>query len=676
MYRCLKLFLLLSYLFTSCKEKHDPPEDQTRIVTLIEKAGDDEQPLQERLDAINTAYSIAVENGNTPYQIKCMRIKGAVYWSMDSLDNAMLVFRRLAHLSDSVRDNESRGIALNNIGLILSERSIYDSAVAYHLKAAQVFILNRDSLRSSQSLINAGFAYKDAGSFEKAFSVTLDAIRTMESIKAENGLGTAYTTLGNILKDLQRPKEALEYHHKAITIREKLEDSAGIAGSFNNIGNVYKSEGEYAQALSYYLQSLELNSRLELHRANIITIDNIAETYLELGDYDKAEQYAQEAVSLRSKTDDKDGWMTAVTSLTRIYLAQKQFKKAEQLALQVAKEADEPIYIRLKLDNTIVLQEIYSALKDHARAMEYSKKALDLKDSLFNIEMSTAISGMNVRFQTEQQQKKLELADKNAYIQNERLLTQRYYLVLMGSVILLLLVITYLLYKSNKLRKRAREHTELLMAELNHRVRNNLQVMSEILNLQAMTTDDPGKVEVLEAARKRIQSVGIVHKLLYQKEYTGSIDMNKFVSAIVLNVAKTFRHKGREPKIELHLDENISLHADQAVPLGLIINELLTNLFKYGYTDAGQLEIEVQLTCSKDTCSLVLIDNGVAWSINESRNESSGLGLLLIDMLTQQMNAACESYRSEDRNVYCITFNKTSTRNIWSPKKSSLWKTN
>lgn len=672
----LKLVFLLLYLLASCREKQEVSKDQNNFNALIEKANDEERPLQSRLEDVITAYDLAINTGNTFQQVKCLRLKGRVQWEMDSLDNAMILFRQLAHLADSIGDRESVGIALNNIGLILSEQSIYDSAVVYHLKAAEVFILNKDSLRKSQSLINAGIAYKDAGLFEKAFSVTLDAIKTMEAINAVNGLGTAYTTLGNILKDLQRRQEALAYHHKAIAIREQLKDSAGIAGSFNNIGNVYKGAGNYKQALKYYLQSLDLKNKLGLQRSKATTIDNIAETYLELHDYTMAEKYSLQAVALRSKADDKDGWMTAATSLTRIYLAQKQLTKAKTLALEVATLANEPNYIRQQLDNTLVLQEIYTAMNDHLKAMDYARQALNLKDSLFNMELSTSISDMSVRFQTEQQQKKLELSEKNAYIKNQQLVTQRYYLLLMACLVVLLLVIIYLLYQSNKLRKRAREHTELLMTELNHRVKNNLQVVSELLNLQAMTTADEGKAEMLETVRKRIQSIGIVHKLLYQKKYTGGIHMNNFVSAIILNVDRTFRHSGREPKIELELDEGILLDADQAVPVGLIINELLTNTFKYSHTTADQLVIQARLTSKSSNCTLCITDNGLPWSISKSKEEKKGLGLLLIDMLVEQLNGTFELLRKDDKNVYCIYFNRTSINNIWKEKKFSLWKTN
>lgn len=649
-------FLLLSLL--ACRDKKPgASSDRESFRLLIEKANNEKEKLPARLIAAQEAHTLSLKQSNMPGRLESIRTCGVLYWRMDSTDQAMASFRHLTKLADSVADQENLGMGLNNIGLIFSERSVYDSAIIYYEQAGRLFRAMGDTFRIVQGDINTGIAYKNIGAYEKAFSITVGAARMMEKMQASAELGTAYTTLGNTLKDLQRPKEALTYHDKAITIRRGLKDSVGIAGSLNNIGNVYKSTKEYPLALQHYLQSLEIKRKTGSKRSKVTTIDNIAETYLGMQQYDLAAQYEQEALGLRNESEDKDGWMTSANRLAKIYMARHETGKAKELALHIARVADAPIYLNHQLKNALLLEDIYTEVKDYPNAALYAKKALLLKDSLFNADMSAAISGMNARYRTEEQQQKIELAEKNDIIQEQQIQTQRNFLLLMGCIIVLLLVITWLLYHSNKLRKKARERTELLMSELNHRVKNNLQIISGIFQLQSSITEDPKEIALIEAGRSRIQSISIVHNLLYQKEYTGNIHMGAFIAEIARNISTAFQQDAHTTEVALSIDD-ISLKADQAIPVGLITNELLTNIYKYGHTSEGSLAVTIRMTLEGATCHLYIIDNGLRWDVQAARREKKGLGLLLADMLAQQLKATWQSYRTEQENIHRISFDK------------------
>lgn len=650
------LLLLLALPF--CNRKPGNTGKDAKPSAFITKANDEHSPITERITAAQSAYLLALAQKNIPVQIESLRTRGRLYLTADSSQQAMDNYKTLARLADSMHDRENYGIACNNMGLIFSDWSFYDSAVTYHLKASREFELLKDTLRIIQSKINTGIAYKDLGEYQIAFSVTLDAARVLENSNPSNEAATAYTTLGNTLKEMRRPKEALDYHRKAMDIRSKLNDSAGIAGCYNNIGNVYKSYNRFDTALQFYFRSLELKKKFGTKRSIVTTVDNIAETYLGLEQFELAEQYQMQAMAMRNALDDKDGWMTTANRLAGLYLARNDLNKAEVLALQVKASVDEPIYRRQELENALLLKDIYTARKDHRQAAAYASRAIALKDSLFNADMSEAISKMNVRFETEQQQKKLELAQKNDIIQDQQITTQQYFIMLLGGVVLLLVITSYLLYTTSQLRKKSRQRAELLMTELNHRVKNNLQMISAILNLQTQTATNAREAQMLEAARSRIQSIGIVHNLLYQKQYDGYVDVNALISRIVHHLSKAFENN--EKKVELSLSvEDISLEADQAIPLGLIINELLTNIYKYTKPAAGQVNVQLRLMADHEKCSLYLFDNGAEWSMDEARIHKKGLGLLLTDMLVQQLQATSWLRREQNENIYHISFRKT-----------------
>lgn len=536
------------------------------------------------------------------------------------------------------------------------ERSAYDSAIIYFEQAGKLFRHIGDTLRVVQGNVNTGIAYKNIGAYEKAFSISMDAAGMMEKMKTSADLATAYNTLGNTMKDLHRPGESLQYHNRAMTIRRGLNDSTGIGSSLNNIGNVYKETGEYARALQYYLQALEIKRKAGSKRSVVTTIDNIVEAYIGMEQYTMAEQYEQEALGMRDENKDKDGWMTSANRLIRIYVARQETAKAKELALYVAKIADASIYVNQRLKNTLLLKEIYLQEKDYANALIQSGIALGLKDSLFNTDMSTAIASMDARFRVEEKEQQLELAGKNAIIQQQQIGMQHRFLLLLGTIILLLLVVSYLLFLSGKLRKKARERTELLMKELNHRVKNNLQIISDIMNLQTATVDSPKERALIEAGKSRVQSISIVHNLLYRQAYTGNINMQAFISEIVKNVELAFHGHGRQASVISGVDD-ILLDEDLAIPLGLITNELLTNIYKYSQPAvAGHLSIRVQMRQEGEGYLLLISDDGLAWDVQAARMQSSGLGLLLVDMLVKQLKASWLSCRENEITIHRIRF--------------------
>ena len=652
-----KLVLAL-LLLTACHGKIPSAADDDKFfLQLIDSVNNEKLSFQTRLAATKTAYTLASAHRNITQQIRSINERGILYWRMDSADQAMTHFRIVAQMAKTAGDTSSLGTALNNIGLIFSERTVYDSAVFYYQQADKAYRSSKDSLHLVQCHINTGIAYKNLGAFEKAFSMTTEAAHIMQEMNGTLDLATAYNTLGNTLKDLHRPQEALMYHNRAIGIRHQLKDSVGIAQSLNNIGNVYKTEKQYARALEYFLPSLDLKKKWGSKKSRLTTMDNITETYLGLGQLDLAERYGREALALRNEAEDRDGWMTSANQLARIYLARDQPDSAQSLALHIETLSGQPIYLRQQLENALLFENIYLKKKDYPDAVKYAGKALTLKDSLFNSDLSSAISTMNARFRAAEQQKALEIAEKNDIIQVQQIHKQKYFIVLLASIVILLLVITYLLYVSNRLRRVARERTELLMSELNHRVKNNLQLTSDILNLQSLTTEDPQQIELIETARNRVQSISIVHNLLYKGEYTGNINMPVFISEIANNISLAFQDRMQKIKTSFSIG-NISLNADQAIPLGLIINELLTNVYKYNRAGTTQLLVGIQMTLEEERISLLITDTGSTWDIDAARQQKKGLGLLLTDMLTRQLKASWESFRMEQKNIHRFSFQK------------------
>ncbi len=180
------------------------------------------------------------------------------------------------------------------------------------------------------------------------------------------------------------------------------------------------------------------------------------------------------------------------------------------------------------------------------------------------------------------------------------------------------------------------KQNELLLKEIHHRVKNNLELVKSLISLQSAQMEDSPTKEAMMASQNRVQSMGIIHQKLYQGENLGSIEMKDYFLNLGEGILDTFNAEDKV-KIECAMD-NLELDVDTAVPIGLIVNELLTNALKYAFPEDKNGTIQISLSQSTpETLTLKVADNGVGKD-NGLTPKGSGFGSQLIQLLTQQLN--------------------------------------
>jgi PAS domain S-box-containing protein len=187
-----------------------------------------------------------------------------------------------------------------------------------------------------------------------------------------------------------------------------------------------------------------------------------------------------------------------------------------------------------------------------------------------------------------------------------------------------------------KIRQSLKEK-EVLLKEVHHRVKNNLQVISSILNLQSAYVKDKKMLELLHESRNRIKSMAFVHESLYQTKDFSNIDFKEYIENISRNLLHSYGSPTSFPELDLDLDQ-IQLNLDTAVPCGLIVNELLSNSFKYAFKDGREGKIEVRLRERKNQITLKISDNGPGMPENIDYRQTESLGLQLVVTLVEQIN--------------------------------------
>lgn len=191
--------------------------------------------------------------------------------------------------------------------------------------------------------------------------------------------------------------------------------------------------------------------------------------------------------------------------------------------------------------------------------------------------------------------------------------------------------------KSEEQLHKAIQEKEVLLRELHHRVKNNLQVMTSLLGLQSELLKDKKAKEALRVTQMRVKSIALIHEELYQAKDLAKVNFGEYLKLLVENLSDVYN---AEPRIQFHLDLNGSqLNVDTAVPCGMIVNELVTNSLKYAYPDNRRGNINIHLHPIEDSQFLLIIEDdgvGIRKDIDIAHHDS--LGMQLVQILAQQLN--------------------------------------
>jgi PAS domain S-box-containing protein len=196
---------------------------------------------------------------------------------------------------------------------------------------------------------------------------------------------------------------------------------------------------------------------------------------------------------------------------------------------------------------------------------------------------------------------------------------------------------------------------ELLLKEIHHRVKNNLQVVSSLLKLHAGSVNDNRSHDILLDSRNRVRSMALVHQKLYQSKDFSQIDFTEYISQLTENLFDAYQHKNINIDLSIKTDE-AKLSIDIAIPCGLIINELVTNSLKYAFPNGKPGKVEIELTNIRNNhYELMIKDNGVGFPSGVDFKNSTSLGLQLVNTLVGQIDGEIEMENHEG-TAYKIKF--------------------
>ncbi len=195
------------------------------------------------------------------------------------------------------------------------------------------------------------------------------------------------------------------------------------------------------------------------------------------------------------------------------------------------------------------------------------------------------------------------------------------------------------------------EEKEVLLKEIHHRVKNNLQIVCSLLELQSQCSRDAQVIAMFKESQARIRSMSLVHEILYQSNDLGNLNFSEYIQEISLNLCISYGYRSKNLQIQSH-PETIFINLDTAIQCGLILNELLTNAFKYAFIDKQSAKISIELSRLDSGMLLVVEDNGIGLPANFNFENPQTLGWQVIRALARKLKGELRIVSAKGTKIY------------------------
>ncbi|MCF6306794.1 MAG: tetratricopeptide repeat protein [Flavobacteriaceae bacterium] len=566
-------------------------------------------------------------------------------------------------------------IRLGHINILLAEGYKVEA-----VRKTQEILHSREPISSKDSVSVYSFlfnTYIDIGFYSKAWNVLKKRDNVLSNSQIQNSFFDSFkkiriNDLARIYLETNKYNKAIEQYQQLIEIAKKENNLHFEAGAYNNLGMVYLKIHKPNNAITNFNQSL-LSWNKHLKEINFPSVrdsmflyivkSNIGQAFNDKGQYQKAIPLIRGEIEMNKKNNENDGIVSGLNSLSQSYLGLHQPKKALALldSASYLIEKDETVFGFKKTYQNKV--KVYEYLGNTKKAYAYYKKLVAFNNSMDTLKNVKRTAVLEVVYEVEQKNK--EIANQQVRVieaeANTKLQKDKQRLLIIGLLMMLAIVIGLLwnsiqkrkktkilkeksdrIEEQNDIIEKALVEKETLLKEIHHRVKNNLQLISGMLELQSSKINDDSVSEIMEQGQNRIKSMALIHQQLYESEDLGKIDFRKYVIQLTNDIIITVNDTNKNIGIVLDIID-FSLDINTAVPMGLIINELVVNAFKHGFINKKEGTITITLKALEDEYyQLTIYDNGNGLPVNFDINNTNSLGLRLVKGLSRQIGGSCE----------------------------------
>lgn len=540
-------------------------------------------------------------------RIDSLNFKGEALYAND-VEQSIAISTKALKLAKEAEYQSGEAFAYMNLAVANDIKGNSAVATSYFHQAIRLFELEKDEENLSYCYSQLGVCYFSQYQYENADFYYQKAIELCKKNNLEIDLADVLVNQGITFTYQNKPKAAEANFLEAIEIYKRKDYPEGLGAAYNSLAKIYYDERDLHKAIAYFEKSAANFKEYRSDFNLISSYNGTANCYIDLKDYQKAKEYALKSLQLSQQTGAMEREVFVHETLSRIYFALGDYKKA------------------------------YESLNAYTV----------LSDTIFTQEKSDALAEMQARFEVKEIKLKQQAEQENHQLQ----------LIILLAIIFIVVVVSVLLFFLFRNKKRINalleqkylmtqanlEQKEFMMAEVHHRVKNNLQIISAILDLQSRELKDPESIQLIDASMNRINAISMIHQKLYQSENIRAVQIGPYLAELVNDLITHFK---REVNKEIYLNsecDNLNLDIETALPIGLIVAELVMNSCKYAFDKQENPQISLSLKMQDEKLVLIVADNGNGKS---NMNEGTHFGAKLVRSMARKLKAEISETSSE-----------------------------
>lgn len=520
-----------------------------------------------------------------------------------------------------------------------------DSIFYHGEKAIEIFKEIQDEEKLATTYAELAFEYIDED-LERSESLVIEAIKIHEAYNDQKMLGYDYQVLSSVALAQEEPQTAIKYGLQAIELASKAKDYITLGVVWQELIKAYHLTGDLEKALEAGNNCIEtvLNKAPE----DVFTLARAyrsrSDVWIDLNNYEKALEDGNLAYATVEKHIGaaRPAAQTYRRGIGLAYYKMGQYENAIphlEACIKGYKDLGQAKVPKIqKLYDMIT--DCYAQIGDYRNGFDYLSEAYQVQNYILNKKIENLEAESLIKFETS---KKDQAIAEQQFLLSQKTKIQRLGLGIIGLLVLFLSTLFYYFRRNKKIAdelKVKNEENELLLKEIHHRVKNNLQTISSLLSLQSESMDDEAAIEAVRESQNRVASMALIHQKLYQGDNLASIEMRNYFKTMGQAVIDGFGNIGENVDLQVDMAP-LEMDVEAAIPIGLITNELMTNSLKYAFPNKkGKISIQLK-ALDNNLYELVVADDGVG-KVDSEMTKNRGFGSLLVNLLNAQIQGKME----------------------------------